>query len=128
MSTYTSSKCDGICKGGRVQYLIVLWRCHRRNKPTDTESNTSTNISIIYPALVASETEKKPHIHMVGSYIYIIKRKTICSKLNILGNQNVISKAKMTTLLEMHSKHMYSKVAYFVIPYGSHLVPGASYL
>lgn len=105
MPIHTSSKCDGISKGGRDQYLIVLWCLHRRNKPTATrftKSNTNTNISIIYPALVASEKEKnKNHIHMTGSYLYIINCKTIYSKLKftILGNQSIISKARITTLL-----------------------------
>lgn len=65
---------------------------------------------------------------MVGSYLNITKCKTTYSKLKftILGNESIISKAKITTLLQMHSQHPCSQVACFVIPHGSHQLPRAS--
>lgn len=143
MSTHTSSKCDGISKGGWNQYLIALWCLHRRNKPTAarvTKGNTKANISIRYPVLVASEKEKKRkninkknfkkpthHIHPGGSYLYI-KCKTIYSKLKFttLGNQSIISKATITTRLWRNPKHLRSEQRLcFAVPRESHELPGA---
>lgn len=68
MCTRTSSKCDGILKGGWDKYLIAFWCLHKQKKPAIMKIKsrpTDINITTIYPALAASEKE-----HMVGSHLY----------------------------------------------------------
>lgn len=99
----TSSKCDGILKGGWDKYLIAFWFLHKQKKPTIMTIKsrpTDINIATIYPALVASEKE-----HMVGSYSYS-SRKVTYNKLTFAVCGNQTSKVKVTALPQMQSQYL----------------------